>query len=196
MKLKSVMQLMLGLVFMLWACKDEKTFQGKHDPDVIKTYHNNSTPASRMDSLSSVNFITKQKLTEVYELASLYSTNQGDSLMLEILYPQIKSYFLENDSLILKNFINEMDSLKVHYVEIRGLNLSEKDSLIPDSVRSVDYSVYYYSKNKKLIDSLPKSANYILKKEPKKFKNEFIFYFTGLNSAHEVKDTISSDVTQ
>lgn len=197
MKIKSFIQLLIGFVFIVWSCKNETTYQGKHDPEVIKTYRNSSTPVSKMDSLASVNFITKQKLTELYELMSLYSSNPSDSLLREILYPQIQSYFLENDSINISRLLKEMDSLQVNFVEINQLKLLEKDSLMPDSVKSMNYSVRYFSKNKKLIDSIQKSATYILKKEPKKFKHEFIFYFSELNNRQEFpKDSISSPVTQ
>lgn len=196
MKIKHFIQIIIGLLFILWSCKDDKTFQGNHDPDVIKTYHNNSTPFSKMDSLSSVNFITKQKLTELYELASLYSSNQNDSLMLDILFPQIQSYFLGNDTITISKLMREIDSLQVYYVEINSMEFAEKDTLTPDSMRMVNYNVLYYNKNKKLIENLPKTAQYILKKEPKKFKNEFIFYFTGLEPFQEVKDTMDLGVTQ
>ncbi|MGB6092727.1 MAG: hypothetical protein WBF83_03105 [Moheibacter sp.] len=195
MKIRFLFVSLTALAF-VWSCKHEPVFQGEHDPEMIKTYRNNSTPVSKMDSLASVNFITKQKLTEVYELISLYSVNQNDSVMRNILFPQIKSYFQEKDSLNIQRLLKEMDSLKVSYTEIRGLDLSKKDSLIPDSIRNVNYWVRYYSKDKKLIDSLPKSAKYILKKEPKKFKHEFVFYFEDLNDVQEAKDTISSGVTQ
>ena len=197
MKIKTFIQLLLGFVFVVWSCKNETTYQGNHDPDVIKTYRNNSTPVSKMDSLASVNFITKQKLTELYELLSLYSSNPSDSLLREILFPQIQSYFLANDSINIVRLLNEMDSLNVNYVEVNQLKLLEKDSLMPDSVKSMNYSVRYFSKNKKLIDSIQKSATYILKKEPKKFKHEFVFYFSDLNNIQKAqKDTISSPVTQ
>lgn len=195
MKIRFLIVFLAALVF-TWSCKHEPVFQGEHDPEMIKTYRNNSTPVSKMDSLASVNFITKQKLTEVYDLMSLYSVNQNDTVMRNILFPQIKSYFQEKDSLNIQRLLKEMDSLKVSYTEIRGLDLSKKDSLIPDSIRNVNYWVRYYSKDKKLIDSLPKSAKYILKKEPKKFKHEFVFYFEDLNDIQETKDTISSGVTQ
>ncbi|MFA5620923.1 MAG: hypothetical protein WDA08_11515 [Weeksellaceae bacterium] len=195
MKIKTLIQIALGLSFLLWSCKEKTVYQGNHDPEVIKTYRN-STAVTKMDSLTSVNFITRQKLTEVYELASLFTTNQNDSVMRNILYPQISSYFLDDDSIKINKLILEMDSLQVHFVEIRNLNLAEKDTLIPDSVRSVNYSVRYFSQNKQLIDSLSKSAKYVLKKDPKKFKYEFVFYFTDINTVQEVKDTISSDVTQ
>jgi len=195
MKIRFLFVFLTALVF-VWSCRHEPVFQGEHDPEVIKTYRNNSTPVSKMDSLASVNFITKQKLTEVYELMSLYSVNLNDSVMRNILFPQIESYFQEKDSLNIQRLLKEMDSLKVNYTEIRGLDLSKKDSLIPDSIRNVNYWVRYYSKDKKLIDSLPKSAKYILRKEPKKFKHEFVFYFEDLNDLQETKDTISSGVTQ
>lgn len=198
MKIKSLIILLIsGLIFAVWSCKNEPTFQGEHDPEVIKTYKNQSTTVSRMDSLASVNFITRQKLTELYELTSLYSANASDSLLREILYPQIKSYFLENDTVNIPFLLKEMDSLQVNYVEISNLKLSEKDSLSPDSVKIVNYGVRYFSNDKRLIDSLEKSATFILKKEPKKFKHEFIFYFSDLKSVQKAEnDTISSPVTQ
>ncbi|MDD3459239.1 MAG: hypothetical protein PHO74_07170 [Weeksellaceae bacterium] len=195
MKIKSLFLLSCGLIF-IWSCKNEPVFEGNHDPEVIKTYRNNSTPESKMDSLASVNFITKQKLTEIYELMSLYAVNQDDSLMSDILYPQIQSYFQPQDSLNIPRLLYEMDSLKVNYIEITGLDTSKRDSLISDSIRSVDYWVRYYNKDKKLIDSLHKSTKYVLKKEPKKFKHEFIFYFENLDIAQETNDTISSGVMQ
>lgn len=196
MKIKHFLIPVVGLIFIFFACKKEPTFNGEHDPEVIKNYHNQATPASKMDSLASVNFIAKQKLTEVYELSSLYSSNAGDTILKGILFPQLQSYFLEKDSANIPRILNEMDSLKVHFVEINGLDYPEPDSLNMDSVKVVNYSIKYYSSDKKLIDSLRKSAAFILKKEPKKFKHEFIFYFTDLNSAQSVKDTISSPVTQ
>lgn len=198
MKIKSLIILLIsGLIFAVWSCKKEPTFQGEHDPEVIKTYKNQSTTVSRMDSLASVNFITRQKLTELYELTSLYSANSSDTLLREILYPQIKSYFIENDTINIPYLLKEMDSLRVNYVEISNLKLTEKDSLSPDSVKIVNYGVRYFSKDKRLIDSLEKSATFILKKEPKKFKHEFIFYFSDLKSIQKVEnDTISSPVTQ
>lgn len=196
MKIKSIISLIFVLIFTFWSCKPESTFQGKHDPDVIKTYRNNATPASMMDSLSSVNFITKQKLTEVYELSSLFASNANDSLMREILLPQIQSYFLENDSITSVKLIQEMDSIQVNFVEIQQMDLPENDSLDTDSIRVVNYDVRYFSDNRKLIGIEKKLAKYILKKEPKQFKHEFIFYFMGFESRQEENDTTLSEVTQ
>lgn len=196
MKVKSYIFVLIGLIFILGSCKNDKVFQGEHDPDVIKTYRNQPTGMSKMDSIESVNFITKQKLTEIYELTSLYAVNQSDSLMREILYPQIKSYFTDNDSINIENLLSEMDSLKVNFIEISELQIPEKDSMSLDSIRIINYKVNYYSSDKKLIDSFDKSAQYILKKEPKKFKHEFIFYFTDFSPVQEINDTISLEVTQ
>lgn len=196
MKTKTMIVISLGLVFAVFSCKKEPTYKGEHDPDVIKNYHNEAASVSEMDSAASVNFIAKQKLTEIYELSSLYSYNSGDSLMRSILYPQLQSYFLKNDSLSISNLISEMDSLQVHFVEIDSLSFPPEDSLGQDSVRLVNYGIKLYSEDKKLKDYQKKSAQFILKKEPKKFKNEFIFYFVELNRNQEPKDTISSGVTQ
>jgi len=195
MRIKHSIFFALGLIFVLFACKKEPTFNGNHDPEVIKNYRNVATPVSKRDSLSSVSFIAKQKLTEIYELTSLYSSNPDDSILKEILYPQIQSYFLESDSLNINRLLNEMDSLKVNFVEINNVNLPN-DSIISDSIRVVNYGVKYYSSNRKLIDSIQKSAQFILQKEPRKFKHEFIFYFNDLNLIQEENDTIPNGVTQ
>lgn len=196
MKVKSYIIVLIGLIFILGSCKNDKIFQGEHDPEVIKTYRNQPTGMSKMDSIESVNYITKQKLTEIYELTSLYTVNKNDSLMRDILYPQIKSYFTENDTININNILSELDSLKVNFIEISELKIPEKDSMSLDSIRIINYKVDYYSSDKKLIDSFDKTARYILKKEPKKFKHEFIFYFTDLSPIQEVNDTISLEVMQ
>lgn len=196
MKIKMFFFNLIGLVFIVWSCKNEPIFQGEHDPEVIKTYRNIATPASKMDSLASVGFITKQKLIELYELSSLYASNQGDSLMQDILYPQIQSYFMPKDTVNIVQVLKEMDSLNVHYVEIGKFDFPESDSLVADSVRHVNYQLKYYSKDKKLINSVEKSAEFILKKDPKKFKHEFSFYFQNLSGIQSKNDTISVGVTQ
>lgn len=196
MKIKHFFPAAIGLVFIFFACKKEPVFNGQHDPEVIKNYHNEAARVSKMDSLTSIDFITKQKLTEIYELSSLYSSNPEDSILKGILFPQLQSYFLEEDSMNIPKILNEMDSLNVHFVEISGLDYPKSDSLKRDSLKVVNYEIKYYSADRKLIDSLRKSAAFILKKEPKKFKHEFIFYFTDLNSNQPEKDTISSPVTQ
>lgn len=180
----------------LMSCKKETVFEGVRDPEVIKTYHNSSSATAKMDSVASVHFITRQKLVEIYELTSLYSSSKGDTLMEGILYPQIQTYFPEADTMSIRNLIMELDSLKVHYVEIKNMELEEKDSLQPDSVWTVNFDVRYFSKDKKLITSESKKAAYVLKKEPRKFKHEFVFFFTELGDHSFVNDTISSGVTQ
>lgn len=198
MQTKSFTIFILGITFLFSACKDVKTFQGEHDPEVIKNYHNSVTNVLKMDSLSSINYITKQKLTEIYELSSLFTVNEKDSLMREILLPQLESYFLANDSVNIQNILQEMKDLKVNYVEINQLPQTEQPHL--DSIRTVEYQVNYYSNDKKLIDSFDKTAHYILRKEPKKFKHEFVFYFTELStvndSTHLLNDNTVSGETE
>src|SRR5690625_7334920 len=83
MKVKSYIIILIGIIFILGSCKNDKIFQGEHDPEVIKTYRNQPTGMSKMDSIESVNYITRQKIIEIYELTSLYTVNQNDSLMRE-----------------------------------------------------------------------------------------------------------------
>lgn len=196
MKAKRLILMLICLIFVAIACKKEQFFDGEHDPEVIKNYKNESAPVSQMDSIASINFITKQKLLEVYELSLLYSSKQNDSILKDVLHSQLASYFVDSDTLNMPRLLREMDSLQAKFIELRHFKDVESDSLSADSIRKIDYWVRYYSSDKKLIDSLHKTAEFILKKEPKKFKNEFTFYFTDLNVGKTQNDTISLPVTQ
>lgn len=196
MKIKGFISLLVCLIFVAVACKKEQFFGGEHDPEVIKNYRNQSSPVSKMDSLASINLITKQKLLEVYELSLLYSSKQNDSILRDLLYSQLKGYFLDSDSLNVPALMKEIDSLEAKFVEIRHHKDVISDTITDDSIRKIDYWVKYYSEDKKLIDSIEKTAEFILKKEPKKFKHEFTFYFTDLNLRKNQNDTIPVPVTQ
>ncbi|MFA7686602.1 MAG: hypothetical protein WCY25_01925 [Moheibacter sp.] len=196
MKINRFLPVAACMVFLFCACKKEAFFGGEHDPEVIKNYRNQSASVSKMDSVASVNFITKQKLLEVYELSVLNYSNQNDSILGEVLHSQLAGYFLETDTVNIPKLMSEIDSLKARFVEIRHSDGVENDTLTENSLMKINYWVKYYSANKKLIDSLPKTAEFILKKEPKKFKHEFTFYFTDLNLPQTPKDTIESPVTQ
>lgn len=196
MKAKRFISILICLIFVAIGCKKEQFFGGEHDPEVIKNYKNESAPVSKMDSIASINFITKQKLLEVYELSLLYSSKQNDSILRDLLHSQLSGYFLESDTLSISKMLKEIDSIQAKFIEIRHLEDVESDTITDDSVRKIDYWVKYYSADKKLIDSLEKTAEFILKKQPKKFKHEFTFYFTDLNFPKNQKDTIPSPVTQ
>jgi len=196
MKAKRFISILICLIFVAIACKKEQIFDGEHDPEVIKNYKNEAAEATSMDSIASINHITKQKLLEVYELSLLYASKQNDSILRDVLGSQLAGYFLENDTLNIPKLMTEIDSLQAKFVEITHLGEIVSDSVRDDSVRKIDYWVKYYSSDKKLIDSLGRTTEFILKKEPKKFKNEFTFYFTNLNLTDNQNDTIPSPVTQ
>lgn len=178
------------MLMCLWACKKEPQFDGEHNMEVIKNYHNNTTSVSKMDSLTSINFITKQKLLEVYELSLLYHTNKKDSILSDLFSSQLSSYFLENDTINVPKITQEMDSLRVKFVEIAHLTDIKMDTLSEKNTQKVNYWVKYYASDKKLIDSLEKSAEFLLQKQPKKFKHEFTFYFLNINHSVSEKDSI------
>lgn len=196
MKVKRFISVLICLIFVAIACKKEQFFGGEHDPEVIKNYRNESTPVSRMDSIASINFITKQKLLEVYELSLLYASKRHDSILGDLLHSQLAGYFLETDSVNIPKMMKEIDSLQARFVEIKHLGNIESDSLSGDSIRKINYWVKYYSSDKKLIDSVGRTAEFMLKKQPKTFKHEFTFYFTDLNFVQSRNDTIPAPVTQ
>lgn len=194
MKVKHFISVLVCVIFVAVGCKKDQFFGGDHDPEVIKNYRNQSSTVSKMDSLTSINHITRQKLLEVYELSLLYSSKQNDSILKDLLYSQLSGYFLDSDSVSIPKLMKEIDSLGARFVEVKNYEDVESDSITDDSIRKIDYWVKYYSDDKKLIDSISKTAEFILKKEPKKFKHEFTFYFTNLDLIQ--KDVIPASLTQ
>jgi len=166
---------------MIISCNKGKYYSGEKNPEIIKGYNNEHYyPSGKMDSLQAISHITIQKLQEVYDLAVLTyenKTNKGiDTLLLE----QLQGYFSKRDTLYARKIVYILDSLQAKYVKLELIKNDSLDLIHSDSIGIVRFNVQYYDKNKKFSQSKERQANYILKKNPAKFKAEFKFYFTYL----------------
>lgn len=193
MRTKYIIQLLLAF-FIIGAisCNKAKYYEGEKDPIKIKGYKNeNYYTSEKMDSLEVISHITKQKLQEVFDLAILASENKSNKDIDTLLLSQLQGYFPKGDTLYYSNIINNLDSLGAKYVKIELENfikndstkLSSLDSLKTqknDSIGKILFKAHFYDKNKKYFYTQENQANYILKRNPTKFKLEFKFYFSSI----------------
>ncbi|TWP24927.1 hypothetical protein ETU08_03805 [Apibacter muscae] len=192
MKINHVLQILLGLIIIIViSCNKAKYYDGDIDPVKTKGYKNeNYYSSEKMDSLAVISHINQQKLQEVYDLAILTSEYKSNKDIDTLLLSQLQGYFPSGDTLYYSRIIHNLDSLRAKYVKIEldnfvsndSLNIIHKDSLQinkSDSIiGKVLFNANFYDKNKRYIYTEKNQANYILKKNPKKFKLEFKFYFS------------------
>jgi hypothetical protein len=189
--------ILLCSVWIIFSCKDDK-YKGDYNPDAIKGYKNESSSvSSKMDSLEAVNFIAKQKLREFYELSALAS-NTSDFEVDSLLKDQLLSYFPKKDTTEIYPLLRDLASKNVTYTSVTKFAILPKDSITPDSIKRVAYSINYFNADKKLIETNNRVGVFVLKQEPKQFKREFRFYFRSINEKNDSvqKDSIPSGVMQ
>jgi len=185
-------------IWIIFSCKNDTNYEGDYNPEVIKGYKNESSSVNtKMDSIEAVNFISKQKLREFYELSALASNNK-DSVVQEILITQLKSYFSKDDVAEVDTLLNKLKNRDIHFVSVAKFNIIPNDSLMADTIKKADYTLNLYNKDKKLVKTIDRTSIFVLKQEPIKFKREFKFYFQTLNQLKDSiqNDTISSGVKQ
>lgn len=178
------------------SCKNDTTYDGDYNPEVIKGYKNDaSTLNTKMDSIEAVNYISKKKLKEFYELSALASSN-NDSVLQEHLVAQLRSFFSINQLDEVDTLLVQLKRKNVHFASIAKFNIIPNDSLTPDTIKRADYTLNLFNKNKKLVETVNRTSVFVLKQEPIKFKREFKFYFKTLNYINDSiqNDTISSGV--
>lgn len=188
MKNKHIIQIIIVfLIIGFVACKKEKYYEGEKDPIKIKEYNNKNYYASeKMDSLAVISHITEQKLQEVYDLAILATENKSNKEIDTLIVSQLKGYFPKKDTVHVSKIVNNLDSLKVKYVTIElEKKKSDTTTILNDSIGVVHYKVHYYNNKKKYFSTQRSQANYILKKNPEKFKSEFKFYFTSIGNPEQ-----------
>lgn len=187
---------MILSIWIIFSCKKDTTYEGEYNPEVIKGYKNeSSTVNTKMDSIEAINFISKRKLREFYELSALASSN-NDSVVQDLLINQLRSYFSADNSSEVDTLLNRLKAKNVHFVSIGKFNIIPNDSITPDTIKRADYALNLFNKDKKLVEVLNRTSVFVLKQEPIKFKREFKFYFKTLSQEKDSiqKDTISSGV--
>ena len=177
----------------LFSCKKENSTIS--DLDTLRQNNNKiSYPVAKMDSAQAISFITKQKIQELFDLSTLYTSGNRDTEIDSIIYSQINNYFLVQDSQKLKPIFRQLDSLKVKKAKVGNIEV-RKEMKNNDTLDFAKFNVEYFDKNNKLIGSFDKNMQYILKPYPVKFKKEFKFYFINFDIPAK-KDSISVGKTK
>ena len=197
-KLMNLCLCMILSIWIIYSCKQDTTYDGDYNPEVIKGYKNEaSTVNTKMDSIEAINFISKQKLREFYELSALASNN-NDSVVQEILITQLRSYFSKEEMSEVDTLLSKLKNRNIHFVSVAKFNIIPNDSLTPDTIKKADYTLNLFNKDKKLVKTIDRTSIFVLKQEPIQFKREFKFYFQTVNMMKDSiqNDTISSGVKQ
>ncbi|WP_027376594.1 hypothetical protein [Kaistella palustris] len=192
MKKNNFIFLLVALIFTVFSCKKEST----EISDLQKIRNNNnlkSYPVTKMDSAQAIEFITKQKIQELLDLSTLYTSGNRDTEIDSVIYAQMKSYFAESDSNKLVPLLKQLDSFKVKTAKVGNLNV-KKQITTKDTLDFAKFEVEYFDSNDKLIGKFEKNAQYMLKLSPVKFKKEFKFYFVDFDSPP--KDSTAVGVTK
>ena len=147
-----------------------------------------------MDSAQAISFITKQKIQELLDLSTLYTSGNRDTEIDSVIYSQMKSYFSEDDSTKLQPLLKQLDSFKVKTAKVGNITVS-KEIIGTDTLDFAKFDVEYFDQKNKSIGTFEKTAQYMLKLFPVKFKKEFRIYFVDFDAAPK-KDSTSAGVTK
>lgn len=189
-KINNLILIFFSTFLLVIACK--KNGEEISDLDKLRKNNKGSFPAAKMDSAQAIQFITKQKIQELLDLSTLYANGNQDTEIDSIIYAQMKGYFSKPDSMKLKTIVSELDSLKVKTVKVGDLEV-EKKIHGADTLDFARFNVEYFNKSNQSLGSFSKTAQYILKPSPVKFKKEFKFYFVNFDVKSK-KDSISVGV--
>ena len=151
------------------------------DLQIVRNNNNQkSYPTTKMDSAQVISLITKQKIQELFDLSTLYTSGNRDTEIDSVIYAQMRSYFAESDSNKLKPLLKQLDSFKVRTAKVGNVNV-KKEIIGNDTLDLAQYSVEYFDQRDNMIGKFDKNAMFMLKLSPVKFKKEFRFYFVDLD---------------
>ncbi|MEC5158532.1 hypothetical protein [Chryseobacterium sp. MP_3.2] len=151
------------------------------DLQIVRNNNNQkSYPTTKMDSAQVISLITKQKIQELFDLSTLYTSGNRDTEIDSVIYAQMRSYFAESDSNKLKPLLKQLDSFKVRSAKVGNVNV-KKEIIGNDTLDLAQYIVEYFDQRDNMIGKFDKNAKFMLKLSPVKFKKEFRFYFVDLD---------------
>ena len=183
----------LSFFLFLFSCTKEKEHMS--DLEIVRNNNNKKTyPVTKMDSAQAINSITKQKIQELLDLSTLYTSGNRDTEIDSVIYAQMKSYFAEQDSNKLSPLLYELDSLKVQTAKVGNITVS-KTIKGNDTLDFAKFYVEYFDFKNRSIGNFEKNAQYILKTSPVKFQKEFKFYFLDFD-VKPIKDSTAVGVTK
>lgn len=182
---------LIALLLIVLSCKKENSTIS--DLQMVRNNNNKkSYPVTKMDSAQAISFITKQKIQELFDLSTLYTSGNRDTEIDSVIYAQMSSYFAVSDSNELKPILNQLDSFKVKTAKVGNINV-KKEIKGNDTLDFAKFDVEYFDAKDRLIGKFEKNAQYILKLSPVKFKKEFKFYFVDFDVKPK-KDSTSAGV--
>jgi hypothetical protein len=157
-----------------------KKYEGEDNSlETIRNANNRITYSkSKLDSLQAINLITSQKIQDLLDLSTLYTSGNKDTEIDSVIYTQMQAHFPNKDSNNLKPLLKEMDSLKVRFAKVNNLTTS-KSVIANDTLDFANFDVEYYDKKRTYITTVNRKAQYMLKASPVKFQKEFKFYFNN-----------------
>ena len=186
--------LLLSVLLTTFSCNKEST--QKSDLEIVRNNNNQkSYSVTKMDSAQAIMSITKQKIQELLDLSTLYTSGNRDTEIDSVIYGQMmKSYFITQDSTKLSALLWQLDSLKVKTAKVGNISVS-KEITNKDTMDHAKFSVEYFDFRNRSIGTFEKNAQYVLKLSPVQFQKEFKFYFVNFDSK-PVKDSTSVGVTK
>ena len=188
-----IVLLLIGLLFIAYSCNKESVH--KSDLEIVRNNNNiKSYPVTKMDSAQAISFITKQKIQELLDLSTLYTAGNRDTEIDSVIYSQMQSYFVDQDSNKLGPLLLQLDSLKVQTAKVGNISVT-KEIRGNDTLDLAKFYVEYFDFRNKLIGSFEKNAHYVLKPSPVKFVKEFKFYFVDFDAPVK-KDSTAVGVTK
>ncbi len=158
--------------------KDTPIYEGEMNDSIVIS-KSNKVIENRLDSIGLLEQLGKQKLPDVYDIATW---NARKNVRDSILDTQLKSYFSKEDTLSIPQLYQEIDSIGAYYTKVDNIRLLPKDSTKSDSIGFMQYDVYYFDKRKKYLQKSQKNIAFTLQKQPEKLRNQFSFYFYDLKS--------------
>ena len=193
-KLTNIFFIAFSVLFFFVACKKEEP--QRSDLEIVRNNNNQlSYPVTKMDSAQAITTITKQKIQELLDLSTLYTSGNKDTEIDSVIYAQmIKSYFVDQDSMKLTAILSQLDSLKVKTAKVGNIKVSKKMNE-KDTLDFAQFSVEYFDSKNRSLGTFEKTAQYVLKPSPVKFQKEFKFYFVDFDSKLP-KDSTSVGVTK
>ena len=189
----NIVILLISLLLLVFSCNKETT--QRSDLEIIRNNNNKkSYPVTKMDSVQAIASITKQKIQELLDLSTLYTSGNRDTEIDSVIYAQMNSYFVKQDSNNLGPLLLQLDSLKVQTAKVGNIKVT-KEIRGNDTLDMAKFYVEYFDFRNRLIGSFEKNAQYVLQPSPEKFQKEFKFYFVNFDSKLP-KDSTSVGVTR
>ncbi len=184
--------LLLAFLLLLACNQEPKTVS---DLQIVRNNNNKkSYPVTKIDSAQAIENITRQKIQEILDLATLYTAGNRDTEIDSVIYAQMQGYFLEPDSLKLNPLLLQLDSLKAKSAKVQNIAV-RKEIRGTDTLDFADFNVEYFDGFNRSVGTRDKNVQYKLQRSPVKFKKEFKFYFVKFD-VPPANDSTSVGVTK